>query len=236
MAERSSSQESGVNWGVVGFGIILLMLATSAIPDTLLRVLAAAGIMALTFYWSRSRPEAEVENPVLDKLHDTQFGLDRRKYGRLRSSTDRMLEHVREMNRIAVQGREGKLAPRHTQAELDRLAAAMRDLVEDVRRSAGVPTPMEEPAAKSAQPQVVIPKAPTGPAEPSRPARPGPPQRPARPAPGPPEGDGDGDTDAMLDELEARAEAEARERARRASQQPPGSQRGEGRDKRHTGG
>ncbi len=235
MAERNPSQESGVNWGVVGFGIILLMLATSAIPDTLVRVLAAAGIMALTFYWSRSRPEAEVENPVLDKLHDTQFGLDRRKYGRLRSSTDRLLEHVREMNRIAVQGREGKLAPRHAQAELDRLAAAMRDLVEDVRRSAGVPTPMEDPAAKSAQPQVVIPKAQTGPAQPaSPPSRPAPQPPPAKlAAPGPAEGDGD--TDAMLDELEARAEAEARERARRR-QQEPGTQSGEGRGKPRTHG
>lgn len=217
MADRNLSPDGGINWGVVGFGIILLMLATSAIPDTLLRVLAAAGIMVLTFLWSRSRPEAEIENPVLDKLHDSHFGLDRRKYGRLRSSTDRILEHVREMNRIAVQGREGKLAPRHAQAELDRLAAAMRDLVEDVRRSAGVPTPMEQPSSRSDKPQVVIPKAQAGPGEPesrapSREPRP----RPAPAAPKPPPLEADRKTDAMLDELEARAEAEARERARRA--------------------
>ncbi len=216
MADRNLSPEGGINWGVVGFGVILLMLATSAIPDTLLRVLAAAGIMILTFLWSRSRPETELENPVLDKLHDKQFGLDRRKYGRLRSSTDRMLEHVREMNRIAVQGREGKLAPRHAQAELDRLAAAMRDLVEDVRRSAGVPTPMEDPSSRADKPQVVIPKARTKPGEPpSRPPSPEPPPRPAPAAPTP-RTEGDRQTDAMLDELEAQAEAEARERARRA--------------------
>ncbi len=216
MADRNLSPDGSVNWGVVGFGVILLMLATSAIPDTLLRVLAASGIMVLTFLWSRSRPEAEIENPVLDKLHDAHFGLDRRKYGRLRSSTDRMLEHVREMNRIAVQGREGKLAPRHAQAELDRLAAAMRDLVEDVRRSAGIPTPMEQPAARSEKPQVVIPKAHTAPEPPSRPPSREPRPRSAPAAPTPPTPEADRETDAMLDELEAKAEAEARERARRA--------------------
>ncbi len=222
MAERKPTQEASVNWAVVGFGIILLMLATAAIADTLLRVLAAAGIMALTFYWSQSRPEAELENPLLEQLHDKQFGLDRRKYGRLRSSTDRLLEQVRQMNRIAVEGREGKLAPRHAQAELDRLAALMRDIVEDVRRCAGVPTPMEEKPAKSDQPQVVIPKA-----RPTRGEAAGKPSGPERPKPtaDKPSREGDSETDAAMDELEARAEAEARERASRkpgGEGQPPG--------------
>jgi len=201
MAEQEPTQGSGINYGVVGFGIILLVLVVAAIPDTFVRVLAAAGIMLVTFWWSQSRQEPDVENPLLEQLHE-QYGLDRRKYGHLRASTDSLLDHVRQMNRIAIEGREGKLASRHAQAELDRLAAKMRDVVDDIRKTAGVPTPMESAArGRSAQPEVVIPKATPGQeAETTAPARPA-------PAPQPPR-----DADEALDELEVQARAEARSR------------------------
>lgn len=160
----------GVNWSFVGLGTLLLVLAVFGIDDALLRALVAAAVMLLTFYWSQPRQESEVESPVFEKLHEGRAGLDRRKYGRLRASTEGLLDFVREMNRIAIEGREGKLSQRHVQAEMDRLAASMRELIEDVRKSAGVPTPPE--SAKAPRPQVVIPKA-QPPAQPPHGGRPG---------------------------------------------------------------
>lgn len=163
MAEQKP-QDAGTNWAVVIAGTILLALAVVAIGDdnVFWRVIAAAAIMLITFYWSRSRQEPTLENPLFDQLHSQQHGLDRRKYGRLRTSTEELLDYIREMNRIAVEGREGRLSPRHAQAELDRLAAKLRDNVDEIRKAAGVPTPLGEGAgrkAKQAQPQVVLPKA-----------------------------------------------------------------------------
>ena len=203
MAEHDPTQDPGTNWAVVGLGAIVLMLVNLALPDLFLRAMASAIILLATVFWSQSRPEPDVENPLLDQLHDVkQHGLDRRKYGHLRSSTNYLLDHVRQMNRIAVEGREGKLAPRHAQAELDRLASKMRDMVDDIRKTAGVPTP--EGAASSreppAKPDIVIPK--SGSELPEAPGA----TEPA-PAPEPPR-----DPDETLDDLEARARAEARRR------------------------
>jgi hypothetical protein len=66
MAEQEPTQGSGINYGVVGFGIIILVLVVAAIPDTFLRVLAAAAIMLVTFWWSQSRQEPDVENPLME--------------------------------------------------------------------------------------------------------------------------------------------------------------------------
>jgi hypothetical protein len=162
MAEQKP-QDTGINWAVVLFGVILLALAVAVIGDDkiFLRVFAAVAILAVVFYWSRPRQETVLENPLFEQLHSQQHGLDRRKYGRLRSSTDDLLDFIREMNRIAVEGREGKLSPRHAQAEIDRLAAKLRDSVDEIRKAAGVPTPLDEGTGKArpAQPQVVLPKA-----------------------------------------------------------------------------
>jgi len=78
----------------------------------------------------------------------------------------------------------------------------MRDMVDDIRKTAGVPTP--EGAASSreppAKPDIVIPK--SGSELPEAPGAPEP-----APAPEPPR-----DPDETLDDLEARARAEARRR------------------------
>lgn len=205
MAEQQPSQDPGTNWAVVGLGVIVLMLVNLALPDEFLRAMASAIIMLATVFWSQSRPEPDVENPLLDQLHEVkQHGLDRRKYGHLRSSTNNLLDHVRQMNRIAVEGREGKLAPRHAQAELDRLASKMRDLVDHIRKTAGVPTPDVAISREApAKPDIVIPKA--APGQPEAPAAAEP--QPAAPAPQPPR-----DPDETLNDLEARAKAEARRR------------------------
>lgn len=164
MAAGTPSRGSEINTAFVGLGVIFLVLAVFAIRDdqVFFRVLVAAGIMLLTFRFAITSTEPELDNPVLEQLHSQQYGLDRRKYGHLRASTDNLLDHVRQMNRIAVEGREGKLAPRHAQAELDRIAAKMRDLVDDIRKTAGVPTPEGSAVPRAAQapkPEVVIPRA-----------------------------------------------------------------------------
>ncbi len=207
MAEREPTQEPGTNWAVVGLGVIVMMLVNLALADLFLRAMASAIIMLAAVFWSQSRPEPDVENPLLDQLHDVkQHGLDRRKYGHLRSSTNNLLDHVRQMNRIAVEGREGKLAPRHAQAELDRLASKMRDVVDDIRKTAGVPTPDVASSREApAKPDVVIPKAAPEQPEPAAAAEP----QPAAPAPAP---EPPRESDETLDDLEARAKAEAHRR------------------------
>lgn len=157
MDEREPRQQAGVNWPTVAIGGLLLILAVASINDVFLRVLAAALILLLTFYMTQSSQEVEVTNPLVDELRTQKQGLDRRKYGRLRANTDKLLEYVREMNRIAIQGREGKISQRHAHAELDRIGAVMRDLIDEVRKSAGVPTPIagpgQPPGASTTRPE-----------------------------------------------------------------------------------
>ncbi len=202
MAEGKPTQDMGINWAVVAIGALALAIAVGMADSTLVRVVAAVVIFVATVYMSRVREETIVENPLLDQLRDQQQGLDRRKYGRLRSSTDRLLDHVRRMNRIAIDGREGRMAPRHAQAEMDRLAALMKDAIDDIRKSAGVPTPIETPgerAGKVVQPKIVFPKGQQGTAGAS-----------GTPLPEPPAPMDE--TDRLLDDLEAQAEAEAARR------------------------
>lgn len=202
-----AQDDAGTNWFVVGVGALLLALVVVSFDDLLVRAFAAVFIFLGAFYMARPREEPQVENPLIDQLRDQKQGLDRRKYGRLRSTTERLLDNVRQMNRIAIEGREGKLSPRHAHAELDRLAAVMRDIIDECRKAAGVPTPAEEPQAyggKVIKSQVVLPKthredetaegaAPTAPVGPDEQAD---------------------ESDAMLDRLEAQAEADARARER----------------------
>lgn len=202
-----AQQDSGTNWIVVGAGALFLALAVLAFDNPALRALVAVVVFIAAFLMARPRDDSPVENPLLEQLRTHKEGLDRRKYGRLRSTTERLLDNVRQMNKIAIDGREGRLSPRHAHAELDRLAAVMRDVIDEIRKAAGVPTPAEEPAARSgrvAQPSVVLPKA----------------AREADAAEGaaatatatevePDEEDEDDETDKMLDELEAQAEADA---------------------------
>lgn len=160
MADPKSAEGAGVNWPIIAFGVMALMIVVVIVPDAALRMILAAMIMILIVYVAQSRPEPEIESPVFEQLHSRHGeGLDRRKYGRLRSHTDRLLDHIRQMNRIAVEGREGKIASRHAQAEMDRLTEMLKELIDDIRKNAGVPTPQGEPGGKKpSQPQIVMPK------------------------------------------------------------------------------
>ncbi len=201
-----TQQDSGTNWMVVGAGALFLALAVLAFNQPVLRAAVAVVVFIAAFLMARPREETPVENPLLEQLRTHKDGLDRRKYGRLRSTTERLLDNVRQMNKIAIDGREGRLSPRHAHAELDRLAAVMRDVIDEIRKAAGVPTPAEEPATRSgrvAQPAVVLPKAAREPEEEPEASAPA---KEAEPEDEDVEKD---ETDKMLDELEAQAKAEA---------------------------
>lgn len=141
---RPTVQDSGVNWTGVAVGGLLLALVVAVIEPLAFRVVAAVAALVLTIYISHTREEREIENPLLEQVRQKSQGLDRRKYGRLRNQTERFLENVRQMNRIAVDARSGKVSQRHAHGEIDRLASKMRELVDEIRKAAGIPTPTGE--------------------------------------------------------------------------------------------
>ncbi len=213
-----TQQDSGTNWMVVGAGALFLALAVLAFNQPVLRAAVAVVVFIAAFLMARPREESPVENPLLEQLRTQKDGLDRRKYGRLRSTTERLLDNVRQMNKIAIDGREGRLSPRHAHAELDRLAAVMRDVIDEVRKAAGVPTPAEEAGTRSgkvAQPSVVLPKA-------ARETEEEPAATAAAKEAEPEDEDLEEDeTDKMLDALEAQAEAEAAEASDEVEEEEP---------------
>ncbi|MGD2216515.1 MAG: hypothetical protein PVJ64_07150 [Gemmatimonadales bacterium] len=215
-----TQQDSGTNWLVVGAGALFLALAVLAFNQPVLRAAAAVVVFIGAFLMARPREEAQIENPLLDQLRTHKDGLDRRKYGRLRSTTERLLDNVRQMNKIAIDGREGRLSPRHAHAELDRLAAIMRDVIDEVRKAAGVPTPAEESGTRpgrAAQPSVVLPKAAR---EAEAPADSAAAVTPTQAEPDDAE-DEDDETDKMLDELEAEAKAKAAQASDKEDEEEP---------------
>ncbi len=132
-----------INWGAVVLAALVMVLAVALVPNTILRT----GVALAAFLWgirlSQARPyDTEIENPLLEAARGRSEGLDRRRYGRLRASTEHFLDQVRAMNRLAIDAREGKLTQRHASVQLDRMTESMRDLVVDIRKNAGVPTPV----------------------------------------------------------------------------------------------
>ncbi len=143
MTSNGPLQRGDLNWAGIALGAVLLALLVAVIGSVLLRVVAAVGILALTFYLTQVREANNMAD--LSMLSESDVGgLDRRKYGRLRDTTNQLLENVRRMNQIGVDARAGKITQRHANVELDRLAATLRDLVQEIRKSAGIPTPVVE--------------------------------------------------------------------------------------------
>lgn len=140
MGANEPLQQGSVNWAGVALGAVLLALVVASIGSIFIRVVAAVGVLALTFYLTRVREVNQAADATLSSAD--LVGLDRRKYGRLRVTTGELLEQVRRMNQIAVDAREGKITQRPANAELDRIAAILRDIVDEIRKSAGVPTPV----------------------------------------------------------------------------------------------
>ncbi len=141
MTSNGLLQRGDVNWAGIALGAVLLALLVAVIGSVLLRVVASVGVLALTFYLIQVREANNIAD--LSMLSESDVGgLDRRKYGRLRDTTNQLLENVRRMNQIGVDARAGKITQRHANTELDRIAATLRDLVQEIRKSAGIPTPV----------------------------------------------------------------------------------------------
>ncbi len=140
MTSNGPLQRGDVNWAGIALGAVLLALLVAVIGSVLLRVVASVGVLALTFYLIQVREANNIAD--LSMLSESDVGLDRRKYGRLRDTTSQLLENVRRMNQIGVDGRAGKITQRHANVELDRIAATLRDLIQEIRKAAGVPTPV----------------------------------------------------------------------------------------------
>ena len=151
-----------VNWAGVLLAAAVMVMAVALIGNVFVRVVVS--LIAFLGAFQLVRPtaaEPDVEQPLVYKTRGAGEGLDRRKYGKLRAYTQRLLEHVRSMNRLAVDARQGKMTHRHAHAELDRLAEMMRGVVAEVRKAAGVPTPStsrDSLREKRPQPQVAMPK------------------------------------------------------------------------------
>ena len=83
-----AEQDSGTNWFVVIAGALFLALAVVAFDNPLLRAAAAVVVFIGAFIMARPRDESALETPLLEQLRTHKDGLDRRKYGRLRSTTE----------------------------------------------------------------------------------------------------------------------------------------------------
>ena len=140
MTSNGPLQRGDLNWAGIALGAVLLALLVAVIGSVLLRVVAAVGVLALTFYLTQVREANNIAD--LSMLSESDVGLDRRKYGRLRDTTNQLLNNVRRMNQIGVDARAGKITQRHANVELDRLAAMLLDLIREIRKAAGVPTPV----------------------------------------------------------------------------------------------
>ncbi len=172
-AKGSQAQASGgggartshphVNWAAVLMAATVLLLVVALVGDPIWRVGLSLVLFLLAFRFALPgvAEPTEIENPILEKMREqSTAGLDRRKYGRLRAYTERLLVHVRSMNRLAIDARQGKLTQRHANAELDRLMEMMRGALGDIRNAACVPTPEVNPGAldrSRPQPQVIMP-------------------------------------------------------------------------------
>lgn len=130
-----------INWGTVIIIAAIMAPIVFVVDNPVLRTGVAIVALLIGIQVIVAGAETEVDNPLLQKLHESTHGLDRRKYGRLRAYTDRFLDHVRAMNRTAIDARQGKMTPHHATAELDRISQHMDSVMEEIRKSAGVPTP-----------------------------------------------------------------------------------------------
>ena len=63
---------------------------------------------------------------------------EKRRFGKLRSATDKMIEKIKYMNRVAVGLEKGLLDPEGAKLELDQAENDLMEIVKPLRQSAGV--------------------------------------------------------------------------------------------------
>jgi len=63
---------------------------------------------------------------------------EKRRFGKLRRATDKMIEKIRQLNRIAIGLEKGLLEPETGKLELDQAQRDLLDIVRSLRLHAGV--------------------------------------------------------------------------------------------------
>jgi hypothetical protein len=63
---------------------------------------------------------------------------EKRRFGRLRSATDKMIDKIKYMNRLSIDLEKGRLDRDGGQQELDHVQAQLLDIVRGLRQHAGV--------------------------------------------------------------------------------------------------
>ena len=69
---------------------------------------------------------------------------EKRRFGKLRRATDKMIEKIRQLNRVAIGLEKGLTEPTSGKQELDRLQAELLDIVRSLRLHAGVEDERDE--------------------------------------------------------------------------------------------
>ena len=66
---------------------------------------------------------------------------EKRRFGKLRNATDKMIEKIKYMNRVAVGLEKGLLDPEGAKIELDQAESDLMEIVKSLRQHAGVEDP-----------------------------------------------------------------------------------------------
>jgi len=70
---------------------------------------------------------------------------EKRRFGKLRRTTDKMIEKIKYLNRVAIGLEKGLLDPEGGKAELDQAQSELLDIVRTLRLHAGVEDEPDEP-------------------------------------------------------------------------------------------
>lgn len=128
-------------------GIIILTLALGGniavlllVPDAWVRL--SLGLLTLAVVvWAASRLG------MIDLMH--QLPADRvgkRRYLRLRSQVQHLLDGIRRLNWMAVDAERGFRSRDKASEEMDRIEGRLKEMIEEIRSTAGQMSPETEPA------------------------------------------------------------------------------------------
>ncbi len=94
------------------------------------------------------------KTPVSEVISNLPEQLKRRRYPRMRKQVQLLLEEVRRLNWMAVDGHRGFRNRDEALTEMDAIEDRMRDIVGEIRREAGVASdePDQEPAPQDEAP------------------------------------------------------------------------------------
>ena len=117
------------------------------------RLLFTDASTEITYQDHGSVPGSSVEDAVhkARELSDNQLEQrchralsEKRRFGKLRRTTDKMIEKIRYLNRVAIGLEKGLLDPEGGKAELDQAQSELLDIVRTLRLHAGVEDEADE--------------------------------------------------------------------------------------------